>query len=45
MATIDGAVMSSVYCLALDTTSTDGVDYNSREGSLQRSAVVVQVAR
>jgi len=32
-----------VYCFALDTASTDGVDYNSREGSLARPAVVLSV--
>ena len=33
-----------VYCFALDTASTDGVDYNSREGTGQHPALVVQVA-
>jgi len=33
-----------VYCFAIDTTSTDGVDYNSREGTGQHPALVVQVA-
>ena len=33
-----------VYCFAIDTTSTDSAIYNSREGAVQRPAVVVQVA-
>ena len=33
-----------VYCFAIDTTSTDGVDYNSREGTGQHPTLVVQVA-
>ena len=33
-----------VYCFALDTSSTDGVDYNSREGTGQHPVLVVQVA-
>ena len=42
---VKGAIdRDGVCCLALDTTSTDGADY-SRGGSLQRPAMVVQVAR
>jgi hypothetical protein len=33
-----------VYCFALDTVSTDGVDYNSREGSAQRPTVSIATA-
>ncbi len=33
-----------VYCFAVDTTSTDGVDYDSREGTGQHPTLVVQVA-
>jgi len=33
-----------VYCFAIDTSSTDGVDYNAREGTGQHPALVVQVA-
>ena len=33
------------YCFALDTSSTDSAIYNSREGSSQRPAMVVQVAQ
>jgi len=33
-----------VYCFATDTTSTDGVDYNSRESSLTRPALAITVA-
>src|SRR5207249_858433 len=33
------------YCFALDTSSTDSAIYNSREGSQQRPAMVVQVAQ
>ena len=32
-----------VYCFALDTSSTDGVDYNSREGAGQHPALAIQV--
>ena len=32
------------YCFAIDTASTDSAIYNSREGSVQRPALVVQVA-
>jgi hypothetical protein len=32
------------YCFALDTTSTNGVVYNSREGSPERPAVVIELA-
>ena len=34
-----------LYCFAIDTTSTDSVIYNSREGSLPRPTVVIQVAQ
>jgi len=33
-----------VYCFALDSTSINGVKYNSRESSGQRPAVLLQVA-
>src|SRR5881296_3709566 len=33
-----------VYCFAIDTASTDSAIYNSREGSLQHPALVVQTA-
>src|SRR5437870_2824240 len=32
-----------VYCFALDTTSTDSAIYNSREGTGQKPALVLQV--
>ena len=32
------------YCVAIDTTSSDGVDYNSREASSGKPTVVVTVA-
>jgi len=31
------------YCFAIDTASTDGVDYNSREGAGQHPALAIQV--
>ena len=32
-----------VYCFAIDTTSTDSAIYNSREGTGQKPALVLQV--
>ena len=32
------------YCFAIDTANTDSAIYNSREGSLQHPALVVQTA-
>ncbi|TMA57365.1 MAG: DNRLRE domain-containing protein [Deltaproteobacteria bacterium] len=32
-----------IYCFAIDTISADGADYNSREGTGQHPALVVQV--
>ena len=33
-----------VYCFAIDTASTDSAIYNSREGTGQKPALVLQVA-
>jgi hypothetical protein len=33
-----------VYCFAIDSTSSDGVDYNSRESSAQRPSLLITVA-
>ena len=37
-------VRATYYCFAIDTTSTDSAIYNSREGTGQRPALVIQVA-